>query len=371
MNQISSFDATSGVVVCDAGVVLENLENFLAPHSCTIPVDLAAKGSCCVGGVVSTNAGGIRLLRYGSLHGNVVGLEAVLPTGEVLDTLSTLRKDNTGFDLKQVFIGAEGSLGVVTKVALQTPPKPKAVSLAFFGLPSFEAVQETLKRAKKKLGEILSAFELLDRGTLSAVVSHIQGAKDPFSAPHEFYVLVETSGSNEKHDIDKLNSFLEEIMNDKLVDDGVIAQDAAQASSLWSLREQVAEAGQRLCTNEKSLYRYDISLPSAQYYDIVVRLREKLGDQAIINGFGHVGDGNLHIDACIHPSLYPILEQFVYDYTKKCRGSISAEHGIGLLKHKHLHFSKPESAIAKMWDIKKALDPNGIMNPYKVLPITH
>ncbi|KAJ1913945.1 D-lactate ferricytochrome c oxidoreductase, partial [Tieghemiomyces parasiticus] len=224
-NQIRRFDEVSGVLVCDAGCVLETLDHYVADRGYMMPLDLGAKGSCHIGGNVSTNAGGIRYLRYGSLHGSVLGLEVVLPDGTVLDNLSTLRKDSTGYDLKQLFIGAEGTLGIVTGVSIVTPPRPKVQTVAVFGVESYEQVQQAFRLAKANLNEILSACEFWDRSSLDMVLDHNQGnpnVRDPLSAPYPFYVLVETSGFHKDHDDAKMTHYLETVLEQGVVADGVL-----------------------------------------------------------------------------------------------------------------------------------------------------
>lgn len=306
-------------------------------------------------------------MRYGSLHGNVLGLEVVLADGTIIDGISTLRKDNTGFDLKQVFIGAEGSLGVITKVSLLTPPRPMSVNVAFFGCQDFEAVKAALKKARTELGEILSAFEFLDRNSLDCVLANLDRTRDPLQSPYPFYVLVETSGSNKEHDQEKLNKFLENIMGASIVADGVVAENTTQAADIWRLRESVAEALQKA----GAVYKYDISLPLSHFYSIVEAMRDRLQGKAKVMGYGHVGDGNIHLNisaAQYSKELYDLIEPFVYEYTSQQRGSISAEHGLGLMKAAHLHYSKPPAAIEMMKKMKQLFDPKGILNPYKVLP---
>ncbi|PRP81410.1 hypothetical protein PROFUN_11031 [Planoprotostelium fungivorum] len=372
MSHIEEFDDVSGVVTCQAGVVLGNLESFLHPKGYTVPLDLGAKGSCHIGGNVATNAGGLRLLRYGSLHGNVLGVEAVLADGTIIDCASTLRKDNTGYDIKQLFIGSEGTLGIITKVVLLTPPKPQAVNVAFFGLRTFEDVKKLFTRTKQELGEILSAFEFVDRGSIELVVKHSKtGARDPFGDAYPFYVLIETSGSSKEHDEEKLNTFLEKLLGeeDSLICDGTVAQQTSQIQSLWSLRESVPESLQR----EGAVYKYDISIPLNKFYEIVEIMRERIGDKGNVVGYGHIGDSNLHLNISspkFDPEVYSLIEPYVYEYTSKQRGSVSAEHGIGVMKPHVLHCSKSHAAIQLMKNVKKAMDPNGILNPYKVLP-TH
>ena len=199
MNKIRSFDEVSGILVADAGVILETADAFLAEKNHIFPLDLGAKGSCHIGGNVATNAGGLRLLRYGSLHGNVLGIEAVLPDGTIMNDLCTLRKNNTGYDLKQLFIGGEGTIGIITAVSIQCPQRSPAVNVAYFGLESFEQVQKAFIEAKKQLSEILSAFELMD-GRTQKLVNRITGKKMPLEGDYPFYCLIETSGSNTDHD---------------------------------------------------------------------------------------------------------------------------------------------------------------------------
>ena len=241
MNQIREFDDVSGILVADAGVVLEVADNYLAERNHIFPLDLGAKGSCQIGGNVATNAGGLRLLRYGSLHGNVLGIEAVLPDGTIMNGLSKLRKDNTGYDIKQLFIGAEGTIGIITAISILCPQRSQATNVAYFGVESFEKVQQAFSEAKGKLGEILSAFELMD-GRSQTLYSRASGNGLPLESEYPFYCLVETSGSNSDHDQEKLESFLEHVMGEEIVSDGVVAQDQTQFQELWACREGVSEA---------------------------------------------------------------------------------------------------------------------------------
>lgn len=199
MNQVRVFDPVSGVLVCDAGCILEAMDTFLAQKDHIFPLDLGAKGSCQVGGNVATNAGGLRLLRYGNLHGTVLGIEAVLPDGTIVNDLQQLRKNNTGFDLKQMFIGSEGAIGLITAVSIQCPQRSKAVNVAYFGLQSFEHARKAFIKAKIDLGEILSAFELMD-GVSQDFIHETTGKKFPLDDRYPFHVLIETSGSNNEHD---------------------------------------------------------------------------------------------------------------------------------------------------------------------------
>ncbi|KXS12045.1 FAD-binding domain-containing protein [Gonapodya prolifera JEL478] len=379
MNQVRSLDEVSGAFVADAGLVLETADNYLAERGFIFPLDLGAKGTATIGGNVATNAGGLRLLRYGSLHGTVLGLEVVLPDGTLFSNLSTLRKDNTGYDLKQLFIGAEGTLGIITGVSIMAPRRPNAVNVAVLALDSFELVQESFARAKRDLGEILSAFEFWDQAAAEVVHKYVSHVKNPFMegdrpAP-AFGVLIETSGSVKEHDDEKLSRFLESLMEDSIVTDGVVADSETQAKALWGVRESITEGLSRA----GAAYKYDISMPVPKLYSAVEDMRERLaskgffeqGRVARVVGFGHLGDGNLHLNIGgpqYDKEVAEAIEPYVFQWLKELDGSISAEHGLGLHKAEHLHYSKPDRMISIMKQIKDLFDPNGIMNPYKYLP---
>ncbi|XP_064577094.1 D-2-hydroxyglutarate dehydrogenase, mitochondrial isoform X4 [Zonotrichia leucophrys gambelii] len=441
MNQIISFDKVSGILVCQAGCVLESLSEYLEEQGFIMPLDLGAKGSCHIGGNVATNAGGLRLLRYGSLRGTVLGLQVVrrvpgssllvsssavllpapvtvqhtatflsrlplfslvgssekgqhvfmrvacycccsfqlpdfqclltevkkvLADGSALDCLTSLRKDNTGYDLKQLFIGSEGTLGVITAVSILCPQRPKAVNVAFLGCQSFAKVLETFTTCRAMLGEILSAYEFMDEKCMELVETHLKLSSPVADSP--FYVLIETSGSNSTHDEEKLHNFLEQAMASGLVTDGTVATDEKKIKVLWSLRERITEA----LTHEGYVYKYDISLPVGKLYDLVTDMRARLGQSAKnVVGYGHLGDGNLHLNITAESyshSLLEAIEPFVYEWTARCSGSISAEHGLGFKKRHFIHYSKPHEAVLLMQQFKAMLDPKGILNPYKTLP---
>ncbi|KAI5645203.1 FAD binding domain-containing protein [Phthorimaea operculella] len=366
MNNVISLDDISGALVCESGCVLETLDNHAREHNLIMPVDLGAKGSCHIGGNVSTNAGGLRLLRYGNLHGSLLGVEAVKADGTVIDCLRTLKKDNTGYHLKHLFVGSEGTLGVVTKVAIHCPVLPKAVNVGFFGLENFENVLNLYKSAKSSLGEILSAFEMMDRSSISRTVKNMKLTSPIPEYP--FYVLAETNGSDADHDNEKLNRFLEREMDSKLISNGTVTSEPSKVQSIWKLRESIPAGGLR----DGYFMTYDVSLPLRNYYDLLPVLRERLRDRVThVCGFGHIGDGNIHIDVSLpryDEDVLNLLEPFVFEEVSKLKGSISAEHGIGFRKPHYIHYSKDPSALQLMRDLKKLMDPNGILNPYKVLP---
>ena len=375
-NKVRSFDEVSGILKCDAGVVLESADDFLAEKGYIFPLDLGAKGSCHVGGVVATNAGGLRLLRYGSLHGSVLGLEAVLPDGTIYNSMNALRKDNTGYDLKQLFIGSEGTLGIITGVSILCPARPQAFNVALLAVSSYEAVLSVFAGARRELSEILSAFEFMDGKSQVLTGRHLKLDHPIESGEYPFYVLIETSGSNKEHDDEKLETFLGTAMEDGLVDDGIIAQDDTQVKSLWSWRESIPEAS----TIGGGVYKYDVSLPLADLYGLVDAASERFAKANMMDlddtskpvvdviGYGHVGDGNLHLNVCVreyNKEVEAVLEPFVYEYIQSKKGSISAEHGLGFQKKNYIRYSKSDIEIKMIKDIKQHYDPNSIMNPYK------
>jgi len=366
MNKIRSFDEVSGTLVADAGCILETTDNYLAERGHIYPLDLGAKGSCHIGGNLATNAGGLRLLRYGSLHGTVLGIEAVLPDGTIVDDLSKLRKNNTGYDLKQLFIGAEGTIGIITALSIQCPQRSKAVNVAFFGLESFEKVQKAFIEAKGQLGEILSAFELMDHNS-QKMVKEFTNNKAPLEEEYPFYCLIETSGSNAEHDNEKLEKFLEDVMEREIVLDGVVAQDETQIKALWGWREGIPEAS----GHYGGVYKYDVSIPLAEMYDLVDETRVKMAEAGLIGddashpvkdvvGYGHMGDSNLHLNVAVRrydKSVEKALEPFVYEWIQKRQGSISAEHGLGLAKKNYIGYSRSDTMIKLMKQIKNLYDP--------------
>ncbi|KAF2702862.1 hypothetical protein K504DRAFT_393768 [Pleomassaria siparia CBS 279.74] len=376
MNKIRSFDEVSGILVADAGVILEVADNYLAEKKHIFPLDLGAKGSCQIGGNVATNAGGLRLLRYGSLHGNVLGIEAVLPDGTIMNDLSTLRKNNTGYDLKQLFIGGEGTIGIITGISIICPRRSEAINVAYFGLESYEQVQKAFIEAKNQLSEILSAFELMD-GRSQKIVNTVTGKKFPLEGEYPFYCLIETSGSNADHDSEKLQNFLEHVIESSVVSDGVLAENKTQIQDLWTYREGISE-----CLGHwGGVYKYDLSLPISVLYDLVNDVRDRLTEAGVVGnddsfpavdvvGYGHMGDANLHLNVAVRrydKKVEKLLEPFVYEWVQRHNGSISAEHGLGIAKKAYIGYSRDETMLKLMKQVKDLYDPNGIMNPYKYI----
>lgn len=374
-------DPSTGILKTSAGSILQELQDFAASHDFLVPVDLGAKGSCQIGGNLSTNAGGSYYYRYGSLHATTVGLEVVLANGDVLNLGFDLPhlKDNTGYDLKHLFIGAEGTLGIITKVALLCAPLPKSKCAALLACESYEHVHHTLSLAKSELGEILAAFEFMDQAILEVVLDDpmLQSSPTslPFSALSPYTILLETHGSHATHDMEKVQNFVETAFVDGLVMDGAMAQNERQVQDFWKIREScnpsVAALGY--------VYKYDVSLSILDFDDFIQDIRrrifqEKQFEDAIVTNWGHVIDGNLHLNVVIPDKyerddvLYQFLEDIILQGIIDRGGSISAEHGLGQYKNKHMPKIKDAATLETMKQLKQLFDPHGILNPGKLLP---
>mmetsp|Transcript_10258 Transcript_10258/g.20101 ORF Transcript_10258/g.20101 Transcript_10258/m.20101 type:complete len:518 (+) Transcript_10258:182-1735(+) len=369
MNKVLNFDDVSGVLCCQAGCILDDLETHVSKSGFVMPLDLGASGSCMIGGNLATNAGGIHLIRYGSLRSNVLGLEVVLPDGTVLDMMNTLRKDNTGYDLKQLFVGSEGTLGVITAAALITPPKPASSQVALLALNSFEEVLETLQKARSCLGEVINAAEFWDSKSMDLVfevLPDVVGPR-PIEAGYPFYMLVEAAGSNSEHDMAKMENFLDGY------EAGVLAMDESQAQALWKIRENCPVA---LRHKDGYNFKYDVSVPIPLFNELTTAVRERLATvskEVEVVQYGHIGDGNVHLNVwapAFDQKIKDSLEDELYKYLAAHRGSISAEHGIGILKASKMHISNSEPTLKAMRQVKNLFDPMHIMNPGKVLPET-
>ncbi|XP_050540677.1 D-2-hydroxyglutarate dehydrogenase, mitochondrial-like isoform X2 [Daktulosphaira vitifoliae] len=285
MNKIISFDKLSGVLVCQAGCVLENLMNYVQNEGFIMPFDLGAKGSCQIGGNVATNAGGLRLIKYGSLHGSISGLQVVLPDGKILDSLKTLKKDNTGYHLKHLFIGSEGTLGIITKIAIQCPNASKYIIVALIGLSSFDKVSKLFEKMRCEFTDAISSFELMDSEAIKCVNQNI-GLKCPINNNLEFYVLVELS-TNHNSTTQDLEIFLEQSFAEKLIEDATLADQPSQTQSLWKIRESIPESLLRF----GFVYKYDITLPHHYFYKIIPEIRNRLSENPFVkavSGYGHL-----------------------------------------------------------------------------------
>ena len=339
------------------------------------PLSLGAKGSATVGGLVSTNAGGVQVLRYGTMRALTLGIEAVLPDGSVLNQLSALRKDNTGYDIKQLLIGAEGTLGFVTAAALKLVPRPMSVATAFVGLASPAQALALLARLRAATGDAIDSFELMPRDGLDLVFAHIPDTRDPLAGKHAWYVLIEATSARAG---DPLGDALEAAVGAALeageAADAVIAASEAQRAALWKLRETLPEA-ERV---DGASVKHDVSVPVALMPAFIAEATpaiERGWPGARVLAFGHLGDGNVHFNARPPQGVSyeafrdhgPAITRLVNDITVAHGGSISAEHGIGTLKREELARLGDPAKLAAMRAVKAALDPLGIMNPGKLL----
>jgi FAD/FMN-containing dehydrogenase len=359
MNRIRALDVLNDTVTVEAGCVLSAVQRAADEAGRLFPLSLAAEGSCQIGGNLSTNAGGVNVLRYGNARELVLGLEVVLPDGRVWDGLRGLRKDNTGYDLKQIFLGAEGTLGVITAAVLRLYPRPSAAATAWIALQTPREAVELLAELRERLGERISAFELVSRACLEAVLAHVPDLRDPLPTPHAWYVLAQFADSGAAAE---LHERLEQALAER---EAVLAQSGEQARSLWRIRETIPEAQ---FTNVK----HDISLPISRIPDFIALAEDELKTsfvQTEIYCFGHVGDGNLHYNVGPERLLASrdAINRIVYDAVQRLGGSISAEHGLGQLKREAIRAHKSPIELELMRRFKVALDPHGLMNPGKVL----
>ena len=359
MNRIRSLDVLNDTATVEAGCVLAAVQAAAADAGRLFPLSLAAEGSCQIGGNLSTNAGGVNVLRYGTAREQVLGMEVVLPDGRVWNGLRGLRKDNTGYDLKQLFLGAEGTLGVITAAVLRLYPKPTASATAWIAIASPAQAVELLAALRGRVGDRISAFELVSRTCLEAVLAHLPDARDPLGAPHPWYILAEFGDSGAAEDLH------ERIAGALDGHEAVLAQSGEQARSLWRLRESIPEA-------QFSNVKHDISVPISripEFLEIADAGLRRAFAEAQIFCFGHVGDGNLHYN--IGPAALvaqrDAVNRVVYDAVARLGGSISAEHGLGQLKREAIRSQKPPLELELMRVLKTALDPKGLMNPGKVL----
>ncbi len=375
MSRVRALDALNYSVTVEAGCVLATLQAAAERADRLFPMSLGSEGSCTLGGLLSTNAGGTAVLRYGMMRELVLGLEVVLPDGRVLDQLRSLRKDNTGYDVKQLFIGAEGTLGVITAACLKLFPRPRGHATAFVALPSARAAVELLARIRGELGDSVTTFELVPRLALELVCRHIEGATDPLDAAHPWYVLVEASlPAPDSGLAGRLEDLLAGAASSGLVLDAALASSLRQREAFWKLRESIPAAQ----TREGASLKHDISIASQQlpaFIEEGAALLSRLVPGARLVAYGHLGDGNLHFNLSIPPGGDPEsflaradeVRRAVHDLVAAYRGSFSAEHGIGRSKVGELARYEDPVALALMRDLKRVLDPQGIMNPGKVL----
>ena len=378
LDKIREVDAASNTITVEAGVVLQKAQQAAEAAGRLFPLSLGSEGSCTIGGNLSTNAGGTGALAYGIARELVVGVEVVLADGRVMHLLRKLKKDNTGYDLRHIFVGAEGTLGIITAAVLKLFPRPRAVETSFIGLPSPAAAVKLLNLAQSRISGTVTGFELMVRGIVEMALKHGQnhgiGNRDPLAGRHPWYVLMEVSSQQDKGLREEVEQFLADAIEQGLVEDATIAASLDQTRAFWHLRHTLTEVQKP----EGGSIKHDVSVPVAAVPDFIDEASAAV--IALIPGsrpvpFGHVGDGNIHFN--VSQPIGADKEAFLARWVEvnavvdkivlKYHGSISAEHGIGTLKRDSLVKVKDPVALSLMRDFKKMLDPNGILNPGKVL----
>ena len=368
MNRIVEIDAVSGTMTVQAGTPLQVVQEAASAAGFYFPLDLGARGSCSIGGNLATNAGGNRVIKYGMMRDQVLGIEAVLASGAIVGGLNKMIKDNSGYDLRNLLIGSEGTLAVITRAVLRLRPKPTATATAWCGLPSFDAVTTLLRRAQAGLAPGVSAFEVMWAGYHDTVLANLDTLRAPLDSPHPFYVLLESVGTDPVRHGDAFEEFLATMLEEGVVTDAALASNEAHAQAFWAIRDAPGEYP-RFIPNHAA---YDVSFSIAQVGEAASRCEAQLRARwpdATIMIYGHLGDGNIHIVVDV-PGLpkreHDKIDQVIYDVTRDFRGSISAEHGIGIKKKHFLHLTRSEADVASMRAIKQALDPARILNPGKI-----
>ncbi len=375
MNRVRRVDPTGFTMVAEAGVVLARAQAAAAEHDLLFPLSMGSEGSCQIGGTLATNAGGLAVLKYGTARDLVLGLEVVLPDGRIVDTLTGLRKDNTGYDLKGLFLGAEGTLGIITAAVLKLFPAPRSRQTALLAVSDADAACRLLGRARRESGDQVTSFEYIARASLDLVLAHIDGVSDPFEQAYEHYVLMELSGAQSEQALrDVTEAVLMRGMEDGDIVDGILAESGQQRDRLWRLRESIPEAEKHAGGSVK----HDISVAIDGIPEYLARAPQALagvGDYRL-SVFGHIGDGNLHYNVLAPAGAEPeafrrdhgtATSAAVHDLAVAMGGSFSAEHGVGKLKKQALAAYKDPVALDVMRSVKAALDPDGLMNPGKVL----
>lgn len=363
MTAIEEIDEIGGTVTVEAGVILENVQKTVAEKGFYFPLDLGARGSCTIGGNAATNAGGINVIRYGMMRNHILGLEAVLADGTVISSMNKVIKNNAGYDLKQLFIGSEGTLGIITKIIVKLETASTNCQTALVGLDSFSCVIRFLNHMKKKAGPRLSAFEVM-WGNYFQAVTGPDGHKAPMSRDHPYYVITECTGTDVQSDNNIFMDSLESAMEENIITDAIIPKSEQERKSTWIIRE-----GFEPILRNFPLFLYDVSLPIKHMENYIEQVQQKISStwpQANCYVIGHIGDGNLHLMICPNTgdeSLHEQSNAIVYDPLKTIGGSVSAEHGIGREKKAWLAHSRSQEEIALMKLLKKTLDPKNILNP--------
>ncbi len=379
MNGVRAFDIEARQITCEAGLILQTLHEKAENEGLRFPLTLGGKGSATVGGLISTNAGGTQVLRHGSMRAQVLGIEAVMPNGDIFDSLRPLKKDNRGFDLKQLLIGSEGTLGIVTAATLRLAPALADRAVLWAGLGDIRDARKLLLHATRVAGDALEGFEVMPRHSLDAVLAHSANARAPLQDRHEWNALIElTADATGADALPALaQNLLESAFEEGLVADATIARNEAQAEDFWMLRDEIAPAERAI----GPAMQHDISVPvpdMANFVAHAVPEVEKAFPGSTAVAFGHLGDGNVHFHVLAPKGAVPgkweenegkAISAFVHDEVTKWHGSISAEHGIGQLKREELRRLGDPAQLAILRQVKLALDPKGILNPGKLVPL--
>lgn len=367
MNRIEEIDADAATMMVEAGCILSNVCDTAEAAGLFFPLDLGARGSATIGGNISTNAGGNRVIRYGMMRDLVLGLEAVLADGTILSSLNHLVKNNAGYDLKQLFIGSEGTLGVVTRAVLRLRPKPKSQQVALLAVASFAQLPRLLRSLEAGLAGTLSAFEVMWHDFYELVTTPPAQGKKPLPAGYPYYVLVEALGGDQAEDDARFERVLGAELESGTVADATIAKSRSECNRIWALRDDVLQVGRNA-----PIFTFDVSLGigemDAYIADVAGALRSRWPKMTMMV-FGHLGDGNLHVIPGVGDGSLAArraVEEIVYGALRERGGSVSAEHGIGLEKREYLDFSRNPTEVALMRSLKRALDPAGILNPGKI-----
>jgi FAD/FMN-containing dehydrogenase len=370
MNGIETIDTVGAAMTVLAGTPLQIVQEAADAAGFMFPLDLGARGSCTIGGNLATNAGGNRVIKYGMMREQVLDVEAVLADGSVVGGLRKMIKNNTGYDLRNLLIGSEGTLAIITKAVLRLRPKPRAVSTAWCGLPNYDAVTTLLREAQERLPAGVSAFEVMWPGYYDFVLQRLPELRAPLEGKHAYYVLLESSGADPERQAAAFEDFLADMLETGVIADAALASSEADAAAFWAIRDAPGEYP-RLIPGRVS---FDVSFSITDVGEAANRCEARLRARwpnAIILIYGHLGDGNLHIvvqDPDWPPTTAPEVQQVVYGVTGEMGGSVSAEHGIGVKKLKVLALSRTPAELAAMRAVKAALDPLNLLNPGKLLP---
>ncbi len=369
MDRINAMDVESGSVQVEAGAILEDVQRMVSEEGLYFPLDFAARGSAQIGGCISTNAGGLKVLKYGMTRELVLGLEVVVANGEMLDLNSNLHKNNSGYDLKQFFIGAEGTLGIIARATMKIVPRPRQLQVALLAVSDFEPIMTILRRIRLE-GVDVTAFEFFSAACLDAVLAH-RSLRRPFAGDYPFYVVVEIDEGGKQNQLVQL---LEWLAVDGLIVDGTVATSSASFTEIWAYREDISESISML----GSVHKNDVAVPVSSMPSFLGDLRNLISSRYQnfdVLLFGHIGDGNIHVNVIDRSHMKPDsfrattadLDIAMCELIRQYHGSVSAEHGIGLLKKKLLHLQRSDAEIQMMKNIKRSIDPKNLFNPGKII----